>query len=360
MRSRFIVASLTSTLSLLGCGSSDDDGHDPSAASGGTGAGGPLSASETFDYVSVEGAVCGNGSPLGIGISDAEDARELAIFLNGGGACWDDWTCFGLNAASHLWTTYSASLLESEVAQLQKAGLFIRDAAKSPFSAATQVFIPYCTGDLFSGDAERDYQADLLGQDIRRVHHAGRPNIDAILRELTERYAKVERVYLLGASAGGYGALLNYERFAQAFPQARVDLLIDGSPAIEPADGQYVTWRSRWNAEGPHCDGCDSRLGALVESLHTTHPDRRFALVTSRNDEVIRTFFGYLIGNIEAQVDTLLNAHYERDNARAFVVDGTEHVLLGGYLTRRGPGGVALFDFVRAWATGDGFASVRP
>ncbi|HSC85927.1 MAG TPA: hypothetical protein VLC09_01600, partial [Polyangiaceae bacterium] len=67
-----------------GDGPSDDGGPDDAGAGGG-------SSGETaeFDYAAVEGAVCGNGSPHGVGISAGSDESSLVLFFNGGGACWD-------------------------------------------------------------------------------------------------------------------------------------------------------------------------------------------------------------------------------------------------------------------------------
>lgn len=358
----FAPLALLAGYSLAGCSDADEPNDEAPSNEGGAGNGGeevPGIPAE-FEYVPVEGAVCGNGSPFGIGVSEAPNARELVLFLNGGGACWDELTCFGFETATHLSVDYDEDLLDEDLAPIHRSGLVDRTPGVTPFSGASFAFVPYCTGDLFAGELEREYAANALTGEARVVHHVGRRNLRLIVAELAGRFPAVERVFLTGASAGGYGALLNYEVVASAFPDVRVDLLVDGSPAIEPTDGLYATWQSQWGIEGLDCEGCREEVGAVVRHLHASHPDRRFALLTSENDEVIRTFFGYGFESIAARVESLVDTSYEQDNARAFVVPGTEHVLLGAYRRRRGPGEVSLADFVESWVTGEGFVSVRP
>ncbi|HSC85967.1 MAG TPA: pectin acetylesterase-family hydrolase, partial [Polyangiaceae bacterium] len=249
-------------------------------------------------------------------------------------------------------------LFRQELAALQASGLLDRADGATPFSAANFVVVPYCTGDLFVGEAVRDYS---VGVSTRTVHHVGGNNVRAVLADLAERFPATRQIWLTGVSAGGYGALFSYELVAAAFPEARVDVLVDGSPLIEPTGGLLGTWRSQWQAQQPDCAGCDTSLAAVAASLHAAHPDRRFALLTSQNDEVIRSYFGYGLTDITPQIDALAADEYDQAQAHAFVVPGTEHVLLGGYRTRSGPNGSLLRDFVDGWAHGDErFVTVRP
>jgi len=108
------------------------------------------------------------------------------------------------------------------------------------------------------------------------------------------------------------------------------------------------------------CAGCAESFPAVVEALHPAHPDSRFALLTSRNDEVIRGYFGFGWEDMGPEVDALLDASYSGPNSAAFVVDGTAHVLLSDPLLT-GSGGVTLLSFVQGWAQRDQpLRSVRP
>jgi hypothetical protein len=59
----------------------------------------------------------------------------------------------------------------------------------------------------------------------------------------------VRVIYLTGLSAGGYGAQLNLSRVRAAFPEAKVHLLADSAPMIQPA--HHAAWASEWSLPLP-------------------------------------------------------------------------------------------------------------
>lgn len=311
-----------------------------------------------FVYEPVEGSVCGNGTPTGLGLAPhAGGSDTLVLIFNGGGACWDNVSCFGLNAAAHIQTTYSADVLAADTAPLQQTGLTDRNDVDNPFRDAHFAFVPYCTGDLGAGEATRQYQADLLGLDIRTVHHMGRANMRAFLAVLAERFNTVDTVFVLGASAGGYAAILNDDLVVAAFPAADVHVLADGAPFVQPQNGLYGTWQNQWSLPAPACDGCDTDFAKRFEARRLANPQRRFALITTTNDEVIRTYFGFGLNDMTGAVAALVDAQHDSDNSHALVVTGTQHVLVGGYAS---PDSVVR-DFVVDWAENDpDWRTIRP
>jgi len=328
-------------------GNSDDDDDDDGTP-----------ALAAFSYEPVEGSVCGNGTPTGLGLAPlAGGSDTLVLILNGGGACWDNVSCFGLNAAAHIQTTYSADVLAADLAPLQQTGLTDRADVDNPFRDAHFAFVPYCTGDLGAGEATRQYQADLLGLDIRTVHHMGRANMRAFLATLSERFATVDTVFVLGASAGGYAAVLNDDLVVAAFPAADVHVLADGAPFVQPQNGLYGTWQQQWALPPPDCEGCDTSFAKRFEARRLSDPQRRFALVTTTNDEVIRTYFGFGLADMTGAVTALVDEQHDSDNSHALVVTGVQHVLIGSYATSDSP----VRRFVVDWATDDpAWATVRP
>ncbi len=322
-----------------------------------------LTGQAVFDYVPLDGTVCANGTPAGYGVSAHDNATSLVVFLNGGGACWDDFSCFGLNAATHLSTTYSASVLESDMRPLLDTGIVDRGDEASPFRRATFAFVPYCTADLHNGSAERSYQTDIFGT-RRAVHHRGRDNLVHIVADLAARFATVDEVFVMGASAGGYGAVLNVDLFDNAFPLAEIHVLVDGAPFVQPQNGLFGTWNNQWSMTLPPeaaCADCRSDFAAIVGHHHANMPGSRFALITTTGDETIRTYFGYGLDQprFTTEVNRVVDAHYLSAGHQAFVVDSTAHVLIGGY-TSFAAGGVTLRSFVDGWARGDaGFTTRR-
>lgn len=306
-----------------------------------------------FTWQEVSGTVCANGTPAGFGLSAVDDGSDtLVIFFNGGGACWDNVSCFGVNAASHVSTTYTADVMRNDLAPLLASGLIDRNT-DTPFANAHLAFIPYCTADLHAGRADRQYQADLLGLDIRTVHHRGKDNVVADVAALKARFPDVSRVLVMGASAGGFGAVLNLDTIAAAFPAAELHVLADGAPFVQPLNGLYGTWRTQWALDfDDACVDCGTNFTKVWQDARTRYVDSRFSLLTSLNDETIRLYFGYGLQDITPQVNVLVDGDVAADNVNAFVVNGVQHVLLVNYATMKAADGLSLKTFVDSWATG--------
>src|SRR5690349_8408075 len=65
-------------------------------------AGDPISApNETWTFVPVPDAHCGNGTSTGIGVNLTDRSNRVLIFLAGGGACWEAAAC-AAGTAVHL------------------------------------------------------------------------------------------------------------------------------------------------------------------------------------------------------------------------------------------------------------------
>jgi hypothetical protein len=129
---------------------------------------------------------------------------------------------------------------------------------------------------------------------------------------------------------------------------ATVHVLADGAPFVPPQNGLFGTWQAQWDLPIPaDCDGCDRTFSQLFERRRTGNPSRRFALLTTTNDEVIRTYFGYGVNDMTSQVNAIVDAQHTQANSHAFVVTGVQHVLIGAY-AQPGP----LRDFVKQWASG--------
>lgn len=338
------LAALAALLLLAACGS-------PSV--GGFTADAPISApNELWTWIDFPNAVCGSGQTTGLGVNPTERTTDVVLYLQGGGACWDGFTCLFAGSAVHVRDGYRKAAFDAEPTLAVPA--FRRDVAENPLKDASWVFVPYCTGDLHAGDAVRTYE--FLG-DRATIHHAGHANVAAFLRRLAPTFTGPRRVFLVGTSAGGYGAQLNYEAVAAAFPEAEVHLLADGAQLVAPAAGLWDAWKAAWSTPLPAaCPACASEPGALVGHLATTHPARRFGLLASMQDEVLRLFFGHDAASFSAATATLLADRYApvNANARWFALDTATHTMLGGLTTIEGPApaSVPLRDWVTAWRDG--------
>jgi hypothetical protein len=239
-------------------------------------------------YVPVDGAQCMNGTPTGVGVN-LGTSGDLVIYLEGGGACFNDGTCPHVSHASG----WGPDDFDVNIAPYN-IGIFDRLDEANPFHDATYVFVPYCTGDVHAG-AKPDGMGGRAFVGYANVGH----DLDMIIPQSKD----VRRVILAGSSAGGFGALMNYDRTQKAFGTTPVYLLDDSGP---PLGDMYLTpclqqmFRDAWNLDAVLPEGCaDCRnpdgggLSNALGWLADTYPDRRFALVTSTRDGTIRSFYGY-------------------------------------------------------------------
>ncbi|MBA3462361.1 MAG: hypothetical protein H0T46_20535 [Deltaproteobacteria bacterium] len=340
--------------------------------------GGPPTLGTTpkqWDYVPVPGSKCMNGTDTGIGVN-LGTSGDLVIYMEGGGACFNSSTC---NSVAHP-SGWNASNFASEIG-LYNVGLFDRIDDKNPLKDATFIFIPYCTGDVHSG-------SNPNGMGGRAF--VGYANVGHDLDLIIAQSADVKRVVLTGSSAGGFGALINYDRTATAFGDTPVFLLDDSGP---PLGDQYLApclqqkFREAWNLDAAIPAGCtackQANGGGLANALGflaDKYPDRRFGLITANRDGVIRSFYGYgypdcvagasgtpmpesaFSAGITQLRDETLASH---DNFRVYTKDSGEHVWLlfppDTVSPRKDGSGKHLATWINEMLDGDsGWASVSP
>ena len=282
-------------------------------------------ADNQWRWTDIPGSACANGTPTGFGVNRRPGARAVLIFLQGGGACWDGPSCWGLVSSSfYVATGYGALQFATDV--LRPASLFLRrDARENPFRDFHLVYVPYCTGDVHAGDRVATYQ--WLGN--RPTHHRGAHNLGLFLPRIAATFPEAERVFLAGDSAGGFGVALNLDRARDAFPGARVAGVDDSGPPVQPAGDRWATWAAAWGVRfPPECTAaCATSIDVAVETYRRRLGDVRVAVVSYENDLVIRTFMGH-----DAQgFGTRLRALADRvdatwPSAKYFITPGVSHV----------------------------------
>ncbi len=321
----------------------------------------PIEApAETWTFVPFPDSACGNGGPAGIGVNLTTRSRHVLIYFQGGGGCWDALTCF-LPTASNINNDYTEATFNGEIRGAGRFLMFSRTDARNPFRDASFVYVPYCTGDIHGGNNIREY---VLGDQSMTVHHVGARNVEAYLRRLALTFPMADRVWLTGASAGGYGAGLHWDRVQRAFTSARVDLLDDSGPPINPPTERYSLMKSAWNIQFPEgCTRCSDDLGALFDYYATRFPPpHRMGLLSYTQDRTISTYFGITGTQFQTALDGLTARSFDpHPNFRYFEVIGSDHTMVGSLGTLTGPGGASLLQWVTAWANDSTpWNSVRP
>jgi hypothetical protein len=290
-----------------------------------------------WTWVDFPDSACDDGSPTGIAVSPGTGS-DLVVFLNGGGACWDYLTCVVLGTAAG--GPFGRAQFEDLAARGLPGSILDRTLAGNPFRDATLVFVPYCTGDIHGGNQVASYQGP--GGSFR-IHHVGHANLEAFARRVAATWPSPRKLVVAGASAGGFGALVNYDTLRRRFPSSQGYLVDDSGPPLEPGavsqtllDAWFRSWRLG-DVLDPLCGSpCRAGLSPGLAAVAARYPKDRLALLSSLQDSVIS---GYLLldGDRFQQELLRLSARVAASlpNARTFLVGGSGHTMLGS------PAGVA-------------------
>jgi hypothetical protein len=305
-------------------------------------------ADEAWTYTVVDGARCGNGGEVGVATNRGSSDR-LVIYLEGGGACWDQFTC-----SRGFATFVSSGIPQSTITQITSlsVGIFDRTQTNSPFVADSFAYVPYCTGDVHGGTRPETPWG---------VAHVGGDNLDVMLPRILATYPDVREVVLAGTSAGGYGVGMNIEKLAGLLPEGvGLTALMDSSIPLPPfpgAEAVVTAQNTAWQPEdcGPDCVTALDRFEARLDAL----PQVRFGLIQSLGDTTLRQFYASGLTPVARQtwadaVSAFFDDFAARDNVDVFEIDVDQHVFvyerdLGAVVVD----GTSLGDFMKG-VVGDG------
>lgn len=141
-----------------------------------------------------DGPMCILGTPYTL-YTKAKNPDNLLIFLQGGGACWQDF--------------YFCNFLSEEQAPPAPPVGIWSDSSdlntgplENPLADYSIVYLPYCDGSVFTGDNDVPDPAFPLG--VR--FHRGLENASAGVDMARAMFPDAKRIVVAGSSAGGVGA----------------------------------------------------------------------------------------------------------------------------------------------------------
>lgn len=249
------------------------------------------------------GAVCSNGSPYKFFVNFSETSSNVVVYFEGGGACWDYASCTGTGVRS---AANRDGIPDTHARQHAIFGalaipvdviypLLNNRTDVNPMGDWNKVFIPYCTGDVYSGDTTVMYDDPTGSGAPIEFHHRGHGNVMKTIESLAGMFDNIPKMFVSGCSAGGAGAIINYY-FLRTGLNVEQGYLLDDSGPIFPDTA--TTSRSRplhdrirqsWNVDtlissAPKSEEIMTDFGNLPRVLAEEFPGDRLAHTHFRLD----------------------------------------------------------------------------
>lgn len=146
---------------------------------------------------------------------------DIILYFQGGGACWSE-VCVSPRTS---------------MVRFPDVDLLDPFEPSNPVAGWSSVVVPYCDGSFLMGEIDIPEGADPYAP--RRQH--GLRNLSAALDVLKSVNPDPARLLVVGASGGGYGALLGLPVVRMAFPNAKMFVLHDSGAGIaRPDDAGFI------------------------------------------------------------------------------------------------------------------------
>jgi hypothetical protein len=176
----------------------------------------------TFDPAAGDGPICIAGTPYSV-FTKAGDPHKLMIFLQGGGACWQDfYNCNVLSEAQEPPPDVAMGIWSDKF----RDG---KHTAVNPVKNWSVVYLPYCDGSVFSGDNavfDPAFGAAIGAPQAIVRFHRGLRNATAGIDVAKSTFPRAKKILVAGSSAGGVGAV-SFAPFLARFAYGnRVDLSV--------------------------------------------------------------------------------------------------------------------------------------
>jgi hypothetical protein len=280
---------------------------------------GVADGSTVYDFDPADGPICLRGAPYSVSLLDHE-SENLMIYLQGGGAC--------------------VSLLcrsTTEVGQrgVPARGILDTNDPENPVAGWNVVYVPYCDGSVFGGDADFNNPSDTMGT----RHHFGQRNFAAALDLALKHFPNPRKILLAGSSAGGWGTIYHRGLVRLKYPHAELTVVNDAGIGFAV---NQATVADEWGAtrhRPPSCEACQTHphMTHFVKYMLEHDPNTLVGDFSSYGDSVIRLFTftsdAAAFKEILLQETDILAQAYPERYKRFFITGESHTALLAGLHT---------------------------
>jgi hypothetical protein len=263
----------------------------------------------TFDSEGGEGPICIDGSDYTVFTRPGTHRKKTAVFLNGGGACWQDF---------YFCTPQADQDPPADIGVFAPSYDTGSEIIENPLEKYSMVYASYCDGSVFAGDNSVVDPSSPFGP-VR--HHRGLRNLTAAMDLARDEFGRPKKLFLSGASAGGVGTATwapliarfvfgnkpRIKNFNDAGPVAA--LLIPIPPIVAAIEARAADWQfEQFYPES--CTECSPFNQATEIVKWRLDRDNRIAEAFYSTDQDItnRFFLGGLDGPTYRAVLTTVHA----------------------------------------------------
>jgi hypothetical protein len=259
----------------------------------------PPDQMDQWVWIPIPEMRCADDTPAGVGVRFTDASRNLVIWFQGNGVCYDLKSCtmfrdllvgMGDDPLNHLWW--------GDPAQGDR-GIFDRNAPDNPFRDDNFVVLPHCGVDGHTADKESSY----LG--LPTYQQRGYRNVTEALARIVPTFPDADRVVVAGFSAGGIGATANYHQIASALEgigQPSPFLIADAGPLLRDPYLSAVAvtdLRAGWGLDDtivPWCPECGAQAAPslVYQRLAELHPGMRSSIICAYQDGIVTNLYRLL------------------------------------------------------------------
>jgi len=250
----------------------------------------PRDLYESWIKIEPPGAVCGNNSQYKIFVNFSDKSDNLVVVFEPGGACWDYESCTGKNGIRGAANIDGIPDDHHELAPFISPFLSRFDDT-NPSRDWNMVYVPYCTGDVHTGNKTVTYQGTPTDPEVT-FHHDGHAGVQKVVSWIDGEFTHVPKLLVTGCSAGGVGALVNYRFLRSGIRAVKQGYLLDDSGPVFPSSGfsqpLHSMIRSAWDLDSlksqmPPNFTLDD-MGSINTTLADEFPGDRLATTYFRRD----------------------------------------------------------------------------
>ncbi|MGN6104932.1 MAG: pectin acetylesterase-family hydrolase [Kofleriaceae bacterium] len=249
----------------------------------------PRDQYDTWVKIEPPGVVCGNNSQYKIFANFSDKSDNLVVVFEPGGACWDYDSCTGKNGIRGAANPNGLPDSHWELAAFISPFLSRFDDT-NPSRDWNMVYVPYCTGDVHTGNKVAEYQS--TGSPDVTFHHEGHAAVQQVVSWIDEEFTSVPKLLVTGCSAGGVGSLVNYKFLRSGVRAVEKAYLLNDSGPVFPSGGYsrplHSMIRAAWDLDSlqpllPPGFTLDD-MGTINTALADEFPNDRLATTFFRRD----------------------------------------------------------------------------